>query len=357
MDLDICGNLFSIRGNLTMLFRKSDHRKKNNPLTTFFRLILSLFIMLILGIGLLQAYKAFSGYDPTSLSPAATLKSLLTSEGLYKFINDLLTFNPQAGLSGAKSVLEDGVTDTDTKRPQAPVLYKFAIIADPHKDYEGLGRAISQAKENGAKFLIAMGDLSDVGTVDELRKTKEQYDLSGLPYYATLGDHDMWDSRDKKNDPNKNFQEVFGSPYQAFTYSNTRFILINNADNYLGVDALQLSWIEDELKKEEKNPSDLLFVIADIPLFHPSSDHVMGKVSDKLRAQAEHLNSIFARHGVDEVISADVHMYSEYIEPTNNLEMTTAGAVTSEKNPQSPRFLMVDVHQDGGYNIQDTEVK
>lgn len=343
--------------NIKMFFHKSDHRKKSNPLTTFVRLILSLIIILVLGIGLLQAYKSFSGYDPTSLSPKATLKSLLTSEGMYEFVTGLLSFDPKQGLSGAKSVLEEGTVTPESEKPQVPILYSFAVIADSHKDQANLAEAIAQAKTEGAKFLIAMGDMSDVGTTEELKATKEQYDLSGIPYYPTPGDHDMWDSRDKVNDPNKNFREVFGTTYQSFSYANTRFILINNADNYLGVDEMQMKWIEDDLKKQETDPSDLLFVVADIPLFHPSSDHVMGKVSDKLRGQAEHMMSIFGRHGVDQVFSADVHMFSKYSEPTNNLEMVTSGAVTSEKNLQPPRFLMVDVFQDGSYNIKDTEIK
>lgn len=340
-----------------MFFKHHEGRKKHNPVTTFLRLILSLVIMLVLGIGLLQAYKSFSGYDPTSLSAQTTLSNLLSSEGLYEFINGLLTFNPKKSLDGAKNALGGDDAVVTENGPTAPLLYKFAVVADPHKDYQSLGRALTQAKSEGAKFFIAIGDLSDVGTVDELKKTKEQYDLAGLPYYAVPGDHDMWDARDKNNDANKNFTEVFGPSYQAFTYSNTRFILINNADNYLGVDEMQLSWIEEELEKEEKNPSQLAIAIIDIPLFHPSSDHVMGKVSPKLKAQAEHLISILSRSGVDEVISADVHMYSKFNEPTTNLSMTTSGAATSEKNLQSPRFLMVDVYQDGSYNIADTEIK
>lgn len=342
------------------MFFHSDHRKKShNPLLTFFRLFLSLIIMAVLGLGLIQAYKAFSGYDPISLSPQQTLKSLLTSEGAYNFVTSLLTFDPKNSLSSAKSVLQTGSLTT-TDQPQvsnAATIYSFAVMADSHLDYQNLAKALSQAKAKGAKFVIGIGDLSDVGSIDELTKTKAVYAESGLPYYAAPGDHDMWDSRNQKKDASQNFVDIFGLSYQAFTYKNTRFILINNADNYLGLDSTQLQWIEDELKNLSNQQVQLVFAVADIPLFHPSSDHVMGKTEPKLKAQAEHLMSILSRAGVKEVFSADTHMYSSYQDPVNNLNMMTVGAVTSERNPQTPRYVMVDVREDGSYNTSQEEIQ
>lgn len=342
------------------MFFHSDHRKKShNPLLTFFRLFLSLIIMGILGLGLIQAYKAFSGYDPISLSPQQTFKSLMTSEGAYNFITGLLTFDPKNSLSSAKSALQSGgeaSTDPENQVSNAAVVYSFAIVADSHLDYPNLSKALTQAKSKGAKFVIGVGDLSDVGTIDQLTQTKATFDASGLPYYVTPGDHDMWDSRNQKKDASQNFVDVFGQSYQSFTYENTRFILINNADNYLGLDSTQLQWIEDELQNLESRQVQLVFVITDIPLFHPSSDHVMGKTEPKLKGQADHLMSIFSRAGVKQVFSADTHMYSSYKDPVNNLNMMTVGAVTSDRNPQAPRYVMVDVREDGSYNSTQEEI-
>ncbi len=345
------------------MFFHSDHRKKShNPLLGIFRLFLSVIIMAILGLGLLQAYKTFSGYDPISLSPQQTFKNLLTSEGAYNFITSLLTFDPKNSLSNAKSVLQDGVnsstaTDNENQPSNAAIVYSFAVIADSHLDYQNLSKALALAKERGAKFVIGIGDLSDVGTIGELTKTRNVYEASGLPFYIAPGDHDMWDSRNQKKDASQNFVDVFGPSYQAFTFQNSRFILINNADNYLGIDSTQLQWIEDELKNIDQTATQQIFVIADIPLFHPSSDHVMGKTEPKLKAQADHLMSIFSRAGVKQIFSADTHMYSSYKDPVNNLPMMTVGAVTSERNPQTSRFVMVDVREDGSYNTRQEEIK
>lgn len=340
-----------------MFFRKKGH-SRSNPILGLFRLLLSLIIMAILAVGLLQAYKAFSGYDPTQMSPKATLKSLLTSQGAYEFAISLLTFNPGNSLNKAKQALHPGGVDTNQGSvSSSPLQYRFAIIADSHKDYSSLAKALKQSKDEGAKFVIGIGDLSDVGTMEELKQTKEQFDLSGLPYYISPGDHDLWDSRDKTNDALTNFREVFGSPYQSFSYNGQRFIMIDNSDNYIGIDELQLQWIEDQLKQLDTTPKKTTFVVSDIPLFHPSSDHVMGKTTEKLKSQAEHLLLIFKKAGVDQIFAADTHFFSEFVEPKNDLKITTVGAVTTDKNPQTPRFVLVDIFEDGSYNIESAEVK
>lgn len=339
-----------------MLFKGGGHKKTSNPITGFFRLIMSLFIMVVMAVGLLQAYKAFSGYDPMKLD-ANTLQSLLTSESAYQTIISLLTFDPKDSLqkSTGLGLSEEGFIQTVSN---APVVFKFAVLADSHKDIASLEKALAQVKASGAQFVIMMGDLSDVGTIQELTATKAALDASGLQYYVTPGDHDLWDSRDKQSDAAKNFTEVFGPTYQSFSYDNVRYILIYNSDNYLGLDGLQLKWIEDELARpESENAPKITFVFAPTPLYHPSSDHVMGKVTPKLTSQAEHLATTFKRGGVDLVFSADTHFYSKFTEPKNELDMLTVGAVTSDRNPQAPRFALVEVLEDGNFNIVETEIQ
>ena len=340
------------------MFFKGGHKKSSNPLLGLFRLIMSVVIMGILGIGLLQAYKAFSGYDPMKLD-VNSLQGLMTSESAYETLIGLLTFDPKESLQ--KSTGIGGGSDEATseeKTSNAPVKYKFAVLADSHKDAASLERALKQVKSEGVQFIVMMGDLSDVGTVEELTATKEVLDASGIQYYANPGDHDLWDSRDKVSDPPKNFVDVFGKTYQSFSYDMVRYILIYNSDNYLGLDGVQLQWVEDELSRAEtEDAPELTFVFAPTPLYHPSSDHVMGKVTPKLVSQAEHLATTFKRGGVDMVFSADTHFYSKFIEPKNELSMMTVGAVTSERNPQAPRFAIVEVLEGGEFNVIETEVK
>lgn len=314
---------------------------------------MSLVIIAILGLGLFQAYKAFSGYDPMKLD-SDSLKNLLVSVFSAETINSILTLNPRK-IVGDKG--ESGSIVNQAKRSNAPVKFKFAVLADSHKDTLSLEKALNQARDSGVKFVVIMGDLSDIGTSEELESTKRVLDASGLTYYASPGDHDLWDSRDKESNPPKNFMQVFGKTYQSISYDDVRLLLIYNSDNYFGLDGVQLVWIEDEFNRSLADNPKLIFVFAPTPLYHPSSDHVMGKITPKLASQAEHLITTFKKSGVDLVFSADTHFFSRFTEPKNDLDMVTVGAVTSEKNPQAPRFAIVDILEDGNYNVLETEIK
>lgn len=308
-------------------------------ISRLFRLFLSLVVLTILGIGLFQAYKTFSGFDPLKLSP----------QSLMKLITGFISLSPDQLINQNRS---------NTPTSASEVSFKFAVVADSHQDSLNLKKALSQAKSLGAKFVIGLGDFSDVGTIEELRSSKQAFDEANLDYYVISGDHDLWDSRNKGVDPTTNFRGVFGqAPYSSFSFENIRIILVNNSDNYLGLDELQLKWIEETLDSVEQEGPKLILVFASIPLYHPSSDHVMGKENPKLKNQAEHLSSIFKKHQVAEVIAGDTHSFSRYREPVNDLAMTSTGAVTSVKNPQAPRFAMIAILQDGGYNIEDTEIR
>lgn len=317
-------------------------------------MFLSLIIMMVLLLAIYQAYKTFSGVDPLKVSPGTLINSFLNSDSAVSLIKKILTVDPTGK---AKSVLENKPAPVESQAPRSPLLYKFAIVTDSHNDNASLRKALMQAKNEGVKFVIALGDYTDVGTVDDLSKSKQQFDEVGLPYYTTVGDHDLWESREKGNPALTNFNQVYGPSYQAFTYLNTRFIIFYDADNYLGIDEAQKNWLNDQLDSIKQNPPKLAFALTSTPLYHPSSDHVLGKTDPKLKPEAQDLAKKFKEAGINEVIAGDTHYYSRYIDPSNDLKMTSIGAVTSLRNPQSPRFAIVDVFEDGSYNIQDTEIK
>lgn len=339
--------------------RSRHHYRRSFGITGIIRLFLSLVIMVILGLGLVQAYRAFSGFDPLTSNPENLVRSIFESDSVVEALTKLLSFEPSQLQDQAKKLLDENGTSGEQNnfQPTAPFLYRFAVVADSHLDYANLNKALNLAKAAQVKFVMGIGDFSDVGTIDELRATKKEFDTLGLTYYVLPGDHDLWDSRNRNISPVENFSQVFGVPYQSFSYQNSRFILVNNSDNYIGLDQAQLDWLEQELDRISKEPNKLTLVFISIPLYHPSSDHVMGKTEPKLKGQVQHLMTLFKRKGVDEVISGDTHFFSRFVEPTNNLRMTTSGAVTADKNAQAPRFILVDVYEDGSYNLQDTEIR
>lgn len=333
------------------MFRR--HKKQPfNILFVIFRLTLSLVMFAVLLAGVYSAYKHFAGLDPLKLDPFAIASSLIKAK------------NPRQVL-GVLSSIKIGKQDDDSlskitiAKPQASTkpLFKFLALSDSHADNNNLRKAISQAKEKypDIQFLIGVGDYSEVGTLNELRAAKNELDLSGLRYFVIPGDHDLWDSRDKQSPPLANFKQVFGPPYQAFTFADFRFLLLDNSDNYQGLGEEQKRWITEELEKKEEIKTVIVFIHE--PLYHPSSDHFMGRVEGSLKQQAKALIYQLKAAGVKLVISGDIHYFSEYLEPETNLPMATLGAVTSERNPQAPRYAIVWVFDDGSVELEDVEIK
>lgn len=341
---------------------KTHKRKKGLGITGIFRLLISLIMIGILGIGVYQAYRSFSGIDPLKIDPKSIANQLLESDDLYGLVTGLLSFDPKKVITGSSEAPGGkGLDITNGTKPEtesnSPVLFKFAIVADSHNDNTNLAKALERANSQEAKFVIGLGDFSEIGTLKELEDAKAEFDRSGVTFYVIPGDHDLWDSRDKTPDPLNNFRQVFGNSYQSFSYQNTRFTLIYNTDIYQGLDGLQFKWIDDELTAGSTDNIKLKLVFAGTPLFHPSSDHVMGRLTLKLKNQAEHLTSIFSKNGVKEVFAGDAHFYSEYKEPKTELRMRVIGAVTSNRNAQAPRYAIVEVKVDGSYKVVDMEIK
>lgn len=346
---------------------KSAHRKRSTSLPfVIFRLLLSLTIFFFLLGGAYSAYKHFSGMDPLKLDPQAIFTDVLATRDLKQIGEKLAAMGIIKG-AAQKVIPQDsfgkvGSNQSSDSGPKSnsPVAFKFLLVADSHSENEYLQRAVTQAKKNNSdiKFIIGLGDYSEVGTVKELTEAKAVFDAAGIRYFLLIGDHDMWDSRNRQLDPSSDFREVFGLTYQSFNYNGVWFLLMNNADNYNGLGLDQSTWVTDQLDKI-KNDKDtkLSFAFVHTPLYHPSSDHYMGKVEKNLTKEARNLVGDLKAAGIKEVFAGDIHYFTRYSDAETGLKMTTVGAVASQRNTQAPRYSIVTVHQDNNYDVDDIEIK
>lgn len=335
------------------MFRRHG-RRRTNILFVIFRLILSLIIFVTLLAGLYSAYKHFSGVDPFKVDPrtaATSLVGLLSKINLPKDLQIKLNEKIPNGTD-----TPSGVSGATTQNQNAKVIFKFALIADSHSDSTFLKKALDQLKKDYSdiQFIIGLGDYTEVGTIDELKNAKSQLDNTGFRYFVTPGDHDLWDSRNKSLVPTANYSQIFGSPYQSFSFGNFKFIILHNSDNYLGLGDVQKSWLEGELTRKD---SSGIFVFLHEPLFHPSSDHFMGRVQENLKAEAFDLIRQLAASGVKKIFAGDTHYFTQYQDPQTGIQMVTIGALASARNLQNPRFAVVSVFEDGNSGIEDVEVK
>ena len=309
--------------------------------------------------GVYYAYREFSGFDVVKLDPKviALLLSSDSKEKILEQLRGLLKNDP--GKNTQKMIQKNQGKPAGGQSVSAPkkLAFKFALVADSHSENELLGKALAQAREEKVEFIIGLGDYTEVGTLQELENAKEKLASSGIRYFVTAGDHDLWDSRNKGANSKVNFNKVFGLSVESFEHQNAKFIILDNSDNYLGVDETQMKWLDQEFAKMSQSQTNVRFVMLHEPLFHPSSERVMGKVEPKLKDQAKDLIKKFKNTGVTEVFAGDIHFFTRYIEPGTKLQMTTIGAVASQRNTQNPRFGIVSVYEDGSYDVEDVEVK
>ncbi len=325
------------------------HYEKRSPNIPFviFRLCLSMVIFAVLLGGIYSAYKHFSGIDPLKIDPQTWVLNLIKSKIPLSNLG-VLGVKKSEPVSVPASLIPE----------QKSVNLSFLLISDSHFENNYLNKAIIQAKEKtDLKFIIGLGDYTEVGTTGELTDLKKVLDQSALRYFLAPGDHDLWDSRDKNLPAETNFNKIFGPAYQSFVFDNIRFILINNADNYLGLSDAQFAWIESELERAKQEGNSAVYVFMHEPLYHPSSDHVMGIVENNLKLQAKSLSFILKEGGVKEVFFGHVHFFSRYKDPVSDLPMTVVGGLTTQSNAQAPRYAVVNVYTDGSLGVEDIEVK
>ncbi len=339
-----------------MFKRHREGRRHTNIVFVMFRLILSVVMFVVLLVGIYSAYKHFSGLDPLKLDPVAVLNNIIVARTPKQFLSALPSFKIGSDILGKSAGTKN--PENPAVPPQSsssPVLFKFLLLADSHTDNTDLAKAIAQAKNTypDLKFIIGLGDYSDVGTIAELKSAKAVFDASGLRYFLVPGDHDLWDCRNRGVSAISCFNQVFGPSYQSFEFDNFEFLLLDNSDDYLGIGDTENGWIDTELEKAKQGSPKGVLVFLHEPLFHPSSDRIMGKVEEKLKQQAKSLMFQLKDAGVKQVFAGDIHYFSQYSEPVTGLPMLTVGAVTLERNPQTPRFAVVSILEDGSIKVDD----
>ena len=122
-----------------------------------------------------------------------------------------------------------------------------------------------------AKFGLSLGDemFDDLSLFESLNRTIATI---GLPWYNTVGNHDMnYDAKDDEMST-ETFKRMFGPTYYSFDYARVHFMVLDDVvwqgaeqGGYRGeIAAKQLQWIRNDLAEV---PMDRLIVIAmHIPL-------------------------------------------------------------------------------------------
>jgi len=151
-------------------------------------------------------------------------------------------YNYQISCGGATSPVysfQSPVVDTNT-------VFSFAVMGDCRGDYPLFGKLIKMAREAGARFVIATGDLTDSGTQPEwdLWFQGGAETLPYLPLMPLLGNHEMLTKAyfGQFVLPNSNAQEK----NYYFTYGMAQFGVLYDGDEKLILNE-SIPWLKAKL--------------------------------------------------------------------------------------------------------------
>jgi len=275
------------------------------------------------------------------------------------------------------------------KKPEKQEILRFALVSDSENDNSNLQKALTGAKDAGASFVIGLGDWTQLGMLDDLIRAKEVFDASGLEYFVTAGDRDLWDSRDKGEPTLLNFNAVFGKSSHVINKGEVRLIIVDNADIYKGISDVEWELLnkflgngkeagvenklvgksdtDDLTQSPNRHPNpdptakiaattQLVFVFAHKTPFHPQSAHIMGADNSEVSEQAKEFMKVMEDAKIDGFFSGDLHFFAGFNSP-GGVKITTVGATSAERNFQGPRYAIVTVYNDYSWEVEDREVE
>lgn len=95
------------------------------------------------------------------------------------------------------------------------------------------------------RFVIAMGDITEHGHLDEWELYEHQLEKLDLPFYTTIGNHDLWSDY-------RRFLDRFGRASFQFDFHGVAFTFADSGD--AGLDPLVEEWLDGWLEAARDRP-------------------------------------------------------------------------------------------------------
>jgi len=323
--------------------RKHYSKRKTGIFSRLFRSALSIVVLSAFILGLSLFIKKLSTFNVDGV--AYLTNSILIRLGIS---------NEEAGKAAgmfAQRLLETDINPSiSSSRPEKTgqeAIFSVALMADSHNDNAQLSHALHMASEKGITTVFFLGDATNYGVTESLQEVKNIFDNSNLTYYIQPGDHDLY-----KTVGSKNFVDIFGKVNKTVTIENIKFVVFDNSANFTKISDEDMQWFESEVANAD-------FVMLAQPVFYPMisvTTPVMGIVNGEetpeIREQANEILDILQNSEVKTVFVADHHVSSISVdEKRPSLKHVVVGAIGAPRKLQSSRFSILEVREDGTYNI------
>jgi 3',5'-cyclic AMP phosphodiesterase CpdA len=217
--------------------------------------------------------------------------------------------------------------------------WRFGLMSDVQEaidEVQDLFAAIDG--QPNLRFVLGAGDLSVVGSREELERYQRELLSLSVPYYTTLGNHDA--------PPDPVWHDLFGRGSFRFVFRGVQFTLVDSASATL--DPLVYDWLEGWLDEGRERVN--VFAMH-IPALDPVGvrNGAFGS-----RNEAGKLLAMLADAGVDLTLYGHIHSFYQFDNAGIPAYISGGGGALPEKLDGIERHFMVfDVSADGGVLASD----
>jgi len=140
---------------------------------------------------------------------------------------------------------EEDLTAENLERIQTlevPNPFKFVALGDTHDDYTALSSAVAAINaRDDVEFVVAAGDLTDLGLVSEFEWTHDELARLDVPYLTVIGNHDAL------NNGARIYRDLYGPLDYSFAVGGVKFIFFNSNTLEFDGEAPSRPWLEQQL--------------------------------------------------------------------------------------------------------------
>jgi Icc protein len=208
--------------------------------------------------------------------------------------------------------------------------FTFALMSDVQEAIGAVQDLFQRMnREQNVEFLLGCGDLTEQGSVEELERYQRELRSLELPYYTTLGNHELG-----ANPPP--YQEYFGRASFQFRHRGVAFTLLDSASATL--DPLVDGWVDEWLTAAR---DDVHVVGMHIPPLDPIGVRNGAFAS---RSEASSLLARFAESRVDLTVYGHIHSYYSFDNAGIPALISGGGGALPERFDEVGRhFMLIDV--------------
>jgi 3',5'-cyclic-AMP phosphodiesterase len=180
-----------------------------------------------------------------------------------------------------------------------PAEFDFFFFGDVHGVFPNLCQIIAAANRQNPLFIMANGDLTHSGHLDEYHALTDLLSTSRVPCFTSLGNHDK-----RAIGSRRAYRQLLAPYYYSFGVADAQFIVLDSSRKR-GLQKLQYRWLERELQRAQ---GKRIFVMLHRPPVCPKYNYLSFSATTNIHR----FLTLMAAYQVEMVFSSHIHILTMF---------------------------------------------